>query len=46
MDVQIIQKLPQQEKWVSIFFVDVQCQQFEDSITLKTNILYIVETIV
>ena len=33
----------QQQKQTSIFLVDIQCQQFGDLITQKTNILYIAE---
>ena len=46
MDVQIIQKNLQQQKQVNIFLADIQCQQFGDLITQKTNILYFVEKIV
>ena len=28
-----VQKIPQQQKWVSIFHVDIQCQQFGHFIT-------------
>ena len=40
MDVQIIQKIFQQQKYVNIFIADIQCEQFWD---LKINILYTVE---
>ena len=46
MDVQIIQKIFQQQKLESIFLVDIRYQQFGDLITQKTKILYIVEKIV
>ena len=46
MDVQIIQKILQQQKQVRIFPVDIQCQQFGDLITQKTSILYVAEEIV
>ena len=42
MDVQIIQKILQQQKLERIFFADIQCQQFGHLIMQKTNILYIV----
>ena len=35
MDVQIIQKIFQQQKYVNIFIADIQCEQFWD---LKINI--------
>ena len=40
MDVQIIQKIFQKQKYVNIFIADIQCEQFWD---LKINILYIVK---
>ena len=43
MDVQIIQKILQQQKSESILLVVTQCQQFWNLMTWKTNILYIVE---
>ena len=33
MDVQIIQKILQQQKQVSIFLADIECQQFRHLIT-------------
>ena len=41
VDVPIIQKILQQQKQMSIFLVDIQCQQFGHWIIQKTNILYI-----
>ena len=35
----------QQQKQVTIFLVDIQCQLFVDLITQKTNMLYIAEKI-
>ena len=46
MDVQINQKILQEQKLESIFLVDNQCQQLGHLIIKKTSILYIVENIV
>ena len=43
MDVKIIQKILQQQKQVSIFLLDIRCQQFGGLIIQKTSILYIAE---
>ena len=46
MDMQIIQKILQQQKFDSIFVVDIQCQLYGLLIIQKTSIPYIVGKIV
>ena len=46
MDVQIIQKILEQQKWKTIFLADMLYQNFGHLIMYKTKILYIAEKIV
>ena len=43
MNVQIISEILQQQKQMNIFLANIQCQQFGQLITERTNIIYTAE---